>query len=83
MSGVLIDGVSKRFGEHVALAGFSIEVAPGEVLGLIGPNGAGKTTFLRILTGYWLPSEGDVPVDDVSVVENPQAVHESIIFDIL
>ena len=66
--------VSKRFGDHVALADFSLEIAPGEVFGLIGPNGAGKTTFLRILTGYWLPTAGDVWVDGTSVVENPHGV---------
>ncbi|HTO53350.1 MAG TPA: ABC transporter ATP-binding protein [Myxococcota bacterium] len=59
--------VSKRFGSLVALDALSLEVAAGEVFGIIGPNGAGKTTFLRILTGYWLASEGDVRVDGLSV----------------
>jgi ABC-2 type transport system ATP-binding protein len=66
--------VTKRFGAHVALADFSLEIAPGEVFGLIGPNGAGKTTFLRILTGYWLPTSGDVWVDGVSVVDRRHEV---------
>ena len=70
--------VSKRFGAHVALQDFSVEIAPGETFGLIGPNGAGKTTFLRILTGYWLPTAGDVRVDGISVVENPTAVQERL-----
>jgi len=68
--------VTKRFGEQTALASFSIEVAPGEIFGLIGPNGAGKTTFLRILTGYWLPTSGDIRVDGLSVIENPYPVKE-------
>jgi len=59
--------VSKRFGSVVALDSLSLEIAAGEVFGLIGPNGAGKTTFIRILTGYWLASEGDVRVDGLSV----------------
>jgi ABC-2 type transport system ATP-binding protein len=59
--------VSKRFGSVVALDALSLEIAPGEIFGIIGPNGAGKTTFLRILTGYWLASEGDVRVDGISV----------------
>ncbi len=62
--------VSKRFGPVVALDDFSLEVAPGEIFGLIGPNGAGKTTFIRILTGFWLASEGDVRVDGVSVTRD-------------
>jgi len=60
-------GVCKRFGSVVALDELSLEIAPGEVFGIIGPNGAGKTTFLRILTGYWLASSGDVRVDGISV----------------
>ncbi len=70
--------VSKRFGNHDALRDFNLEVEPGEVFGLIGPNGAGKTTFLRILTGYWLPSAGDVRVDGVSVVERRTVVQERL-----
>ena len=64
--------------DHEALRDFSVEVAPGEVFGLIGPNGAGKTTFLRILTGYWLPSAGDVRVDGVSVVDQRTVVQERL-----
>jgi ABC-2 type transport system ATP-binding protein len=67
-------GVSKRFGPVVALDALSLEIAPGEIFGLIGPNGAGKTTFIRILTGYWLASEGDVLVDGVSVTDARFAV---------
>src|SRR5258705_9910097 len=59
--------VSKRFGSVVALDALDLDVGAGEVFGIIGPNGAGKTTFLRILTGYWLASEGDVHVDGLSV----------------
>ncbi|MBM4336227.1 MAG: ABC transporter ATP-binding protein [Deltaproteobacteria bacterium] len=62
--------VSKRFGGVVALDDLSLDVAPGEVFGLIGPNGAGKTTFIRILTGFWLASEGDVRLDGVSVTRD-------------
>ena len=68
----------KRFGEVVALDDFSLTVDPGEVFGLIGPNGSGKTTFLRILTGYWLPSSGDVLVDGVSVTERRFSVQQRI-----
>ena len=70
--------VSKRFGEHVALRELTLDIAAGEVFGLIGPNGAGKTTFLRILTGYWLPSEGDIRVDGHSVVTERTRVQERL-----
>ena len=72
------ESVSKRFGERLVLDDLTLEIEPGEIFGLIGPNGAGKTTFLRILTGYWLPSAGDVRVDGTSVVEDPTAVQRRL-----
>src|SRR5262245_20698912 len=66
--------VSKRFGSVVALDALDLDVKEGEVFGIIGPNGAGKTTFLRILTGYWLASSGDVRVDGRSVTHDRFAV---------
>jgi len=53
-------GVSKYFGQHTALEGVSLEVAPGEVFGLLGPNGAGKTTLIRIGLDILRADEGDV-----------------------
>ena len=53
-------GVSKRFGQHTALEGVSLEVAPGEVFGLLGPNGAGKTTLIRIGLDILRADEGEV-----------------------
>ncbi len=70
--------LTKRFGDHVALSDFSLRIEPGEVFGLIGPNGAGKTTFLRILTGFWLPSQGKIRVDGESVVERRSSVQEKL-----
>ena len=70
--------VSKRFGAQVALRDFTLEIEPGEIFGLIGPNGAGKTTFLRILTGYWLPTSGELRVDGFSVVRDRTRVQERL-----
>lgn len=64
-------GVSKRFGERQALAGFSLEVLAGEVFGLLGPNGAGKTTALRLLCGLLIPDEGRVEIAGHDVVRQP------------
>ncbi|MFP2931102.1 ABC transporter ATP-binding protein [Pyxidicoccus sp. 3LG] len=58
-------GVSKRFGEKVAVNGVSFSVPRGAVYGLIGPNGAGKTTTFSMMCGYLYPSEGTLKVMDV------------------
>ncbi|GAA2752618.1 sugar ABC transporter ATP-binding protein [Amnibacterium kyonggiense] len=55
-------GVGKRFGETTALAGVSLEVRAGEVLGLVGANGAGKSTLTKILSGTEAPTSGHVEV---------------------
>jgi ABC-2 type transport system ATP-binding protein len=55
-------GVSRRFGDHVALEPADVEVRAGEVLALVGPNGAGKSTLLGILAGALPPSAGAVEV---------------------
>ena len=52
----------KRFGAVRALGGFSLSVAPGEIVGLVGHNGAGKTTFVEILCGLVRPDAGDVTI---------------------
>jgi ABC-2 type transport system ATP-binding protein len=55
--------LTRRFGERVAVADVSFQVAPGEIFALLGPNGAGKTTTLRMLAGLIAPSEGSVQID--------------------
>jgi ABC-type branched-subunit amino acid transport system ATPase component/ABC-type branched-subunit amino acid transport system permease subunit len=54
------DGLVKRFGGVVAVNGVSLELYPGETLGLIGPNGAGKTTLFELIGGFTAPDEGRV-----------------------
>ena len=57
-----IDSLAKSFGDRVALAGVSLEVAEGEILGLLGPNGAGKTTLIRCVVGRVVPTSGSIEV---------------------
>jgi ABC-2 type transport system ATP-binding protein len=57
-------GVTRRFGDHVALHPTELDVRPGEALALVGPNGAGKSTLLAILAGALEPSDGTVERDD-------------------
>jgi ABC-2 type transport system ATP-binding protein len=59
---VLALGVSKRYGAHLALDSLDLEIRRGEVFGLLGPNGSGKTTFIRLLSGYLLPTRGRLEI---------------------
>jgi len=71
-------GVTKRFGDVVALDGVDLSVAPGTVYGLLGPNGAGKTTTVRILTTIIRPDTGSARVLGLDVVRDPVRVRSNI-----
>jgi ABC-2 type transport system ATP-binding protein len=71
-------GLRKRFGDHHALDGVDLAVAPGSVCGLLGPNGAGKTTVVRILATLLRPDEGEARVAGHDVVHRPGAVRSAI-----
>jgi spermidine/putrescine ABC transporter ATP-binding subunit len=60
---VELHGVSKRYGEHVALENFSLEVRRGEFLTLLGPSGSGKTTVLRLVAGFEEPQAGEIFIE--------------------
>jgi len=58
-------GLTKRFGERVAVHELSLTAGPGDIVGLLGPNGAGKTTAIRMLTTMLAPTRGEFSVDGV------------------
>jgi ABC-type branched-subunit amino acid transport system ATPase component/branched-subunit amino acid ABC-type transport system permease component len=63
-----ISDLTVDFGGVRALDGVSLELKPGEVVGLIGPNGAGKTTLIDVITGFVRPRQGDVMLNEQSVL---------------
>ena len=75
---MLVEGLTKRFDELVAVQDVSFSVEPGEVFAFLGPNGAGKTTTIRILCTLARPSGGSASVGGHDVVTAPTQVRERI-----
>jgi ABC-2 type transport system ATP-binding protein len=62
-----IDGLVKRYGARVALAGLSLVIPAGQFVALLGPNGAGKSTLFQVLTGLFAADEGEIAVAGISM----------------
>ncbi|HUL96776.1 MAG TPA: ABC transporter ATP-binding protein [Usitatibacter sp.] len=71
-------GLTRRFGDFVAVAGIDLAVRQGEVFGLLGANGAGKTTAIRMLCGTLPPTDGDVRIAGVDMVRRARAARGRI-----
>ncbi|WP_261567552.1 ATP-binding cassette domain-containing protein [Frankia gtarii] len=72
------EGLTKRYGETQALAGVSLAVGQGTVLGVLGPNGAGKSTTVRVLTTLTRPDSGSARVAGWDVRADPGEVRRRI-----
>ncbi len=68
---LVIEGLTKRFEETVAVGGIDLTVHAGSIFGIVGPNGAGKTTTLSMVTGLLRPDAGRILVHGADVWKNP------------
>ncbi|NVO18622.1 MAG: ABC transporter ATP-binding protein [Bacteroidetes bacterium] len=73
---VIVENISKKFGETIALDSISFEVNAGELFGFIGPDGAGKTTLFRILTTLLLPGSGLVAIEGMDIVKDFRKIRD-------
>ncbi len=73
-----VKGLSKKYGNFLAVSDVNFSIKKGEVIGFLGPNGAGKSTIMNILTGYLSLSEGEVSVDGFNIMENPEEAKKRI-----
>ena len=76
MSGkpILVSGITKKFGDFIAVNNVSFEVDRGTVFGLLGPNGAGKTTVIKMLCGLFPPTAGRAEVGGIDIATHPRQV---------
>ncbi len=75
-----VAGLSKTYGDFVAVNDLSFRVRPGEVLGLVGPNGAGKTTTLRCVAGIIPPAGGRVSIAGHDLATDPIGAKRALAF---
>lgn len=75
---IVVELVSKSYGEQRALNEVSFTAKKGEIIGFLGPNGAGKSTMMKILTGYISPNTGEVSVADIDVLSEATLAQKKI-----
>src|SRR6195256_1722915 len=75
---ITVEGLTKRYANHVAVDNISFSVERGQIVGFLGPNGAGKTTTMRVLTCFLPPLSGTARVAEFDVLEQPMEVKKRI-----
>jgi len=75
---IVVQGVTKLYGEQKALSNVSFEVNTGEIVAFIGPNGAGKTTMMRIITGFIPATSGSVLVNGIDTSSDDPEIKRNI-----
>ncbi len=71
-------GLTKRYGDVLAVDDFTFSVGRGEVVGFLGPNGAGKTTTMRMLTGFVPPTDGTASIAGHDIFADPLAARRAV-----
>lgn len=77
---IRVEGLTKRYGNFVAVDNIDLHVPKGSIFGFLGPNGAGKTTTLRIIAGIMRPTKGRITLGGDDVVDNPMAAKRRLGF---
>jgi ABC-2 type transport system ATP-binding protein len=68
---LLVKNLSKRYGERTALKDVNFELRRGQFCALLGPNGAGKSTLFQLLTGLFVPDQGNITIDGIALQQAP------------
>jgi ABC-2 type transport system ATP-binding protein len=75
---IVIENLTKKYGNQKAVDNISLRVATGEILGFLGPNGAGKTTTMKIITNFISADEGKIYIGGKSLADNPYEIKKNI-----
>ena len=75
---ISVSNLSKNYGNVKAVDTISFDLKDGEVVGFLGANGAGKTTTLKMITGYLVPTNGEIKVNGLDIVDNTSEIQEMI-----
>lgn len=73
-----IQDLTKKYGKFLALNKLNLHIEKGEIFGFVGPNGAGKTTTMRIVCGLLKATSGDVFVDGINAITNPEDIKRKV-----
>ena len=77
---ILLENVTKRFGQTTAVLELGLEVPPGEVFAFLGPNGAGKTTTIKMISGLLRPDDGRIAVCGIPVTTDGLAARTRLAY---
>lgn len=75
---ISVKNLVRYYGDHCAVNNISFELATGDILGFLGPNGAGKSTTMQILSGNLAPSEGEISINGIDLLDNPRQAKAAI-----
>jgi len=75
---IKVQDLSKNYGDVQAVKSIDFEIDDGEIVGFLGENGAGKTTTLKMLTGYLVPTAGNVEINDLNINDNALEIQKQI-----
>ena len=75
---IQVKGVTKKYGNFVAVDNLNFEINDGDIIGLLGPNGAGKSTTMNMLTGFIEATEGTILINEKDILKNSKEVKKQI-----
>ncbi|MCL2189009.1 MAG: ABC transporter ATP-binding protein [Defluviitaleaceae bacterium] len=73
-----VKNLTKQYGHHTAINDLNFSIDAGEIVGFLGPNGAGKTTTMNIMTGFIAATRGDVTINGLDIIAEPEEAKKQI-----